>query len=468
MKAKTLATLAADPARFRACLHIDADGPAIPLAEVIENWQDRDFRTLDNGWRQLADVPLDSNRPTFNRAYLERPRGHSKTTDLAVMVAWALFAARRQLFGVAAAADKDQARLLRDAVAKLVRINPWLAQILQVLRNRVENIYTNSTLEILSSDENTSYGLTPDFVIVDELTHWTSRALWDSLFSAAAKRSKCVFVVISNAGLMSAGTGWQWLIRETTRTTPTWYFSRLDGPCASWITPDRLAEQQRMLPAKAFKRLWLNEWQPEAGDALELADIEAAVKKDLGPLVEAELLDWHYLAGLDLGTRRDHSAFVVLGRHRKSGRLRLAHCQSWAPNGGSIDLGDVQAAVKAADVRFRRFAAVNYDPHQCDLLASQLRRQGVQMNEVPFVGKQLTAMASAVLETFRSRTIDLYPDPLLIHDLQRLSIVERPFGFKLESVRDELGHADRATALALALLAARECPAPREFIFSME
>ena len=84
-------------------------------------------------------------RAKYQWAWLERPRGHSKTADLAVMASWALFASRRQLFGVAAAGDQDLARLLRDAVRRLVDCNPWLRTILDVQANRIVNSRTGST-----------------------------------------------------------------------------------------------------------------------------------------------------------------------------------------------------------------------------------------------------------------------------------------------------------------------------------
>jgi len=74
-----------------------------------------------------------------------------------------LFASRRQLRGYGAAADQDQARLLRDSIDGLVRLNPWRSQILRVDKLKIENDRTGSTLEILTSDAPTSYGLTPDF-----------------------------------------------------------------------------------------------------------------------------------------------------------------------------------------------------------------------------------------------------------------------------------------------------------------
>jgi hypothetical protein len=194
-----------------------------------------------------------------------------------------LFASRRKLTGYGAAADRDQARLLRDAIDRLVRLNPWLSQILTVNNWNIVNEHTGSTLEILSSDAPTSYGLLPDFVIVDELTHWQKEDLWYSLISSAAKRRNCVVVVISNAGF---GETWQWETREAIRQDPAWYFSRIDGPVARWITEDRLAEQRRLLPAIAYQRLWLNIWTSGSGDALSDSEITRALSQKC-PLAKA-------------------------------------------------------------------------------------------------------------------------------------------------------------------------------------
>ena len=111
-----------------------------------------------------------------------------------------------------------------------------------------------------------SYGILPDLIIADELAHWQGDGgLWHSLISSAAKRSNCLLVVISNAGFVdSLAVG----RREAARTDPAWIFCRLDGPEASWLTADRLAEQRRMLPAVAYARLWGNQWCSGGGDAL--------------------------------------------------------------------------------------------------------------------------------------------------------------------------------------------------------
>jgi len=411
------------------------------LAEVIEPWQRADFEALDAGWSDVAGLSAES---PCRRAWLERSRGHSKTSDIAVAVAWALVFSQRSLRGVAAAGDKDQAKILRDAIDRLVKINHW-QQFLDVQQAKVVNRSTGSTLDIISGDAPSSYGLLPDFIVCDEICHWKSRDLWDSLLSSAAKRAKCVLIVITNAGWTDS---WQFATREAIQQDPAWYFSRQNGPVASWITHSLLEEQQRLLPDIAYRRLWLNEWSSGTGDALTGETIDNAVDPLHGPM-NGEELETVFSAGLDLGIRRDKSALCVVGKNMQ-GRIKLAYTQTWTPPpGGSVDLIDLEDKVRAVARRFR--CPVNFDPWQSELLKQRLRGI-VNMREVTFTGSNLQAMASFTLESFNSRSIALYPDEELLTDLRRLRVIEKSYGFRLESPRDGTGHGDLGTAFQLAML----------------
>ncbi len=466
-----LLDLQRDPAEFRASLLIDTDRGPTPFSEVMDDWQAADFTALDPGW--LRAVQGVKTKAQYQRGWLERPRGHAKTLDLAIMATWALFASRRQLSGIGAAGDLDQARLLRDAVGKLIYVNPWLGQILEVQNNRVSNVKTGSTLDIITSDAPTSYGLTPDFVIADEVVHWRKRDLWDSLISSAAKRSTCLFVSITNAGLQD---DWAWQAREAVRSDPGWYFSRLDGPQASWITPDRLAEQERLLPPIAYRRLWLNEWSSGGGDALSPEVIDYAFQKDLRPQSGA-VQGYAYVGGLDLGVSRDASAVCVLGvkrSHSGHGLIRLAFTRVWRPRRGQkVNLQDVEDALVQLHGRFT-LKQLNYDPWQAMHMASRLQSGGfgklaqrkdpkarLPVAEVTSTSKNLQAMATALLEAFNDRRLELYEDSDLRRDLTRLRVEERSYGFRLTSPHDELGHGDLGTAFSLALLAATDLAAKR-------
>lgn len=447
---------AASAAEFRACLLVDCDGKDSIFRSVMDDWQRADFEAMDPGWEAVAGIEA-AGAPKF-RAYLERPRGHSKTTDIAVMVSFVLFASRKMLSGVAAAGDIDQARLIRNAIAKLVKANAWLAQTIAIQNYRVVNKQTGSVLDIISNDAGSSYGFTPDFVIVDEVTHWKKRDLWDSLFSSAAKRARCMLVIIANAGF-GQGTSWQWDLREACRVDPVWYFHRLDGPQASWINEQNLAEQKRMMPIQQYRRLWLNQWTPETGEGLEYNDIMACCRLEGKQEPRPGNV---YLAGLDLGVKNDHSALVVLGIELPSKRIYLADCRSWAPDEtGQVDLPAVRQAVIDAHSEYQ-LGAVIFDPSQALLMAQDLTRMTANMRatgpntrlllvEHPFTPLNTSRMAQVLLQVFRNRQIDLYPEPKLIEDLIRLQIIEKQSGFKLAAVSDEKGHADRAIAMAMAL-----------------
>lgn len=469
-----LLTLQSDPAAFRSALLIDTDGGSKPFAECMDPWQDADFRALDSGWQRA--VLGASAEATHQRGWLERPRGHSKSLDLGIMAAWALFASRRRLSLIGCAADQDQARLLRDAIGKLVYVNPWLGRMIEVQNYRVVNPNTESTLDIISSDAKTSYGLTPDGIVCDELVHWKSRDLWDSILSSAAKRSTCMLVIITNAGLSD---DWQWQTREAVRADTTWHFSRLDGPVASWITPDRLAEQERLLPGIAYRRLWLNEWTSGGGDALSEEVIRQAFRSELRPLYQGER-GVDYVAGLDLGVSRDASAVCVLGvqRSRQSfGLIRLAASKVWRPQKGQkVDLQEVEDALFDLFRRFD-FKQLNFDPWQAQHMAGRLQSGGLgrlarplyvqhalhptprpklPVTEIPPTGQNLQRLATVVIEAFNDRRLELYDDPDLRRDVSRFRVEERPYGFRLTSPKDEHGHGDLGTAFSLALLAATE------------
>jgi hypothetical protein len=448
-----LDTITASPEAFRKVLLVDTDrGPRL-LAEAADDWQAEDFRALDPAWVAVAKG-TDSDAPRL--AYLERPRGHSKTTDLAVAVTWALIASRRSIFGVAAAGDADQARLLRDSINRLVGLNGWLADLLEVQRDRVIHRVTGSELRILSADAATSYGLTPDFIVVDELTVWNDgngQELWQSLFSAAAKRARCLLVIISNAG-RGKGRSWQWAVREEARAGDGWYFSRLDGPVASWITAARLAQQERILPKPVYARLWLNQWQAGSGDALPESDIRRAIVHD-GPLRVTVAPYGGAIAGLDLASTRDHAALVSVVLNLRTRKLRVACVDNWSPEqfGGQIP----QEPIKSRILLLRTMLRLNtlfFDPHQCLRLAEELAREGFVMQPVKATGENLTRMATSVLEAFKDNAIELYAGgdgDLLISDLLDLQLAERSYGWRLDSARTATGHGDRATALALCL-----------------
>lgn len=479
----TFQKYASDPSAFRADLIVDVDGIARRLGDVQDDWQRDDFAALDPALLRCSG--RQQNDDARMRAYLERGRGHSKTTDLAVTAVWALAFAARPLRGYCFAADRDQAALLKDAMATLVRLNAWLGDILDVQKNLVTNKAAGhpgagSQLEIFTSDVGSSYGILPDLIIADELVHWEGDgSLWHSLISSAAKRKNCLLVVISNAGFVDS---WQWGVREAARTDPAWHFSRLDGPMASWMTPERLAEQERMLPPVAYLRLWGNQWSTGGGDALTPSDINAAFIAGLEPMTGKES-GWLYVGGVDLGLTRDGSAVVVLAvpTGGLAGKIRLAHAKLWRPvRGQKIDLREVERHILDLDRRFG-LEFVGFDPWQAELLAQRLeadserrrrnqrRRHWVEpwMQEVTPTAANLREIATLTIESFTDRRLELFDCVALRNDLLKLRVEEKSYGIRLTSPRDGDGHGDTFSAFSLALTLAHDLSGKKKTILKI-
>ncbi|MCA9039669.1 MAG: terminase [Planctomycetaceae bacterium] len=273
---------------------------------MLDPWQQADFEALDPAWIFLSRG--ESLGKQIRRAYFERPRGHSKTSDMAVQIAWILQYAQRRLKGVAAAADRDQAALILQAVQKLIQLNPAICPDLVVRKDYVENRQTGSRLQLISSDVQSSWGILPDFVVCDELCHWEKADLWYSLLSSASKRRHCLLFVLTNAGI---GRDWQWEVRENARRHNRWYFSSLEGPQASWIHRESLEEQRQLLPRPVYERLWLNQWQHSDGEFVTLAEAEACRSESLHYRDRGEP-QHEYIAAIDYAEKRDYTVGVVL------------------------------------------------------------------------------------------------------------------------------------------------------------
>lgn len=293
------------PRLFREFIRLQTN-PDLFLKDVIQDWQSPSFQALDDAWSNLAGLNCNSEK-LIRRAYIERPRGHSKTSDMAVQIAWILLAARSPVNGVAAAADREQAALLLRAIQNLKHVNPTLCDQLTFIDGAVRNQRTGSRLDLISSDVGSSYGILPDFVICDELSHWPGPALWYSLLSSAAKKPSCVLAVLTNAGV---GRGWAWDVRENASRSPDWYFSSLDRPMAPWITEQSLAEQKAMLPPSVYERLWLNRWQHSDGEFVSLAEAELCIDPQLHQ-ADFGQPGIQYVAAIDYAEKHDFTVGVI-------------------------------------------------------------------------------------------------------------------------------------------------------------
>ena len=481
---------AADPRAFRAALRLERGGP--PLGRIALPWQADDFAATDAAWCRAAGVPVpadlreqeDAAGGPVSRAWLERPRGHSKTLDTAAMLAWAVRFARHPARGVVAAADADQAGLVRDALAALARANPALLAGVEVGAKKIRNAATGAEAQFISGDAASSYGLTPAFVVCDELCHWKDDRLWHSLLSSAAKTPACLLVVLTNAGW---GRDWRWAAREAARAAAApdyrggrrWAFRRVPGPCAPWVTPDSLAEQEAMLPRPVYRRLWLNEWQSAGAAAFFTPAEVAACVDEIAPAHDCGVPGVRYAAGLDYGEKRDRTACCLAHRDRATGRIVIDRLAVAAPAAGRpVPVSFIEDWVNEV-ARLYPGVRVVADDYQLAGLAQRLAGR-VTIERFAFAGGKgnddlARSLRRAVLGgrlAFRPGVGTVSPGSLpgdttgdgdgerddLAAELRALELVERPGG-RVRFDHPPGGHDDRAFALSLAVWALGEEPA---------
>lgn len=398
------------PQRFRQQLTLSRS-PRRELRHEIQLWQTSDFQALDNAWRQLAsigDLVVPSQRAPHDpapirRAYIERPRGHSKTSDMAVQIAWILLAARTPVNGVAAAADREQAALLLRAIQHLKHMNPTLCGDLVFTDGAVRNRRTGSRLELISSDVGSSYGILPDFVICDELSHWPGPDLWYSLLSSAAKKPNCVLAVLTNAGV---GRGWAWDVRESASRSPDWYFSSLDRPLAPWITEQSLAEQKAMLPPSVYERLWLNRWQHSDGEFVSLAEAESCIDPQLDQ-ADSGLPGIQYVAAIDYAEKHDFTVGVIC--HHDGQRIVVDRMDVVRPSAlRPTPTAWVEAWIEQAAIHF---PAIRFVIDEYQLLSTyQKYESSFSMKRFQFLGGQGNhGLAITLRQLILQRQVAWYP-----------------------------------------------------------
>ncbi|MGH9120470.1 MAG: terminase large subunit domain-containing protein, partial [Acidimicrobiales bacterium] len=288
---------------------------------------------------------LDPAAPPFR--WESRPRGGSKTTDVAAIVLAAMVVGMPA--GAACdcyAADRDQARLLMDALAGLVLRTPQLASVVTVDQYKARTT-SGVTLEVMAADAASAFGRRPHFVIVDELCNWPStsntRSLWAAIYSSMPKVPGARLAVCTTSG---DPVHWSRKVRDKALSSPLWTVAEIPGPLP-WIDPAQLEEQRRMLPDSAYLRLHLNQWAAAEDRLVNEGDLAACVTLS-GP--QEPQPGFQYVFGVDVGLKNDRTVGAVCHAEPLEGRtgkrVVLDRLQVWQ---GSrlhpVALGDVEASL---------------------------------------------------------------------------------------------------------------------------
>jgi len=439
------ATASLDPLALLAALVLDDEGTA--WGDIAEPFQ-----------RDDASAILTGTRPADPRLhFLTRPRGGSKTTDLAaVLLVVLLTQAPRRSTSHAYARDADQATLLVDALRALAE-RTGLAALLDVQAAVVTVKATGARLRVESADAASAFGRIPYFVVCDELAQWpttrSARQLWEAIASGLPKRRDSRLVVLTTAGDPSH---WAGRIIGGARDSTRWRVSEVPGPLP-WADPDDLAEQRRLLPASVYARLHLNRWTASEDRLVSDDDLRACVTLD-GPLEYDPRRT--YVIGLDLGLKNDRTVLTVAHAEPRDGGAPRIVLDRLAVLTGTrarpVQLDDVERLAEQTS-RAYGHARIRLDPWQAAGLAQRLRSRSVRVEEWAFTAQSVGRLGANLHLLLRDHRLALPPDRDLLDELATVRLRESAPGvYRLD--HDAGQHDDRAVSLGLAALALTERP----------
>ncbi len=418
-------------------------------ADAATDWQLADARAV---LEPADDAP--------RQHFLTRPRGGSKTTDLAGMVLATLLdqlpAGSRTYW---AASDRDQARLGVDAIGGLIQ-RSGLSGTVKVDQWKVAALRTGSTLEVLAADAPGAHGLKSAFTVVDEAAQWpgdpSHRGVWEALTSGSGKVPGARFVTISTPGDPAS---WVAKVYRHAEASPLWRTNPVLGPLP-WADPAFLADQRGLLSDSAFARLHLGRWSASEDRLVSVDDLRRAVRLDGS---QGYVPGWQYKLGLDVGITNDRCVVAVCHAEPDdaAGRQRvvLDHIRVWAGSRRNpVDLTEVEEVVASLSAMYARpgNATVRADPFQAIGMAQRLRARGVPVQEWSFTAQRYANMAQTLLVLLRDELLWLPDNELLLEELRTVRLKETGSTGLLRVDHDPGRHDDQTVALSMAATACLE------------
>lgn len=331
-KTSTYSQQAADYAvSFIECLsHTKGSWAGKPF-ELID-WQERIVRDLfgilkPNGYRQ------------FNTAYIEIPKKQGKS-ELAAAVALLLTCGdgeeRAEVYSCAA--DRQQASIVFEVAADMVRMCPALNKRVKILASTKRIIYlpTNSFYQVLSAEAYSKHGFNISGVVFDELHTQPDRKLFDVMTKGSGDaRMQPLYFLITTAGTDTHSICYETHqkakdILEGRKIDPTFYpviygaeesddwtdpevWKKANPSLGITVGIDKVqaaCDSAKQNPAEenSFRQLRLNQWVKQAIRWMPMDKWDAcAFPNDL-----KELEGRVCYGGLDLSSTTDLTAFVLV------------------------------------------------------------------------------------------------------------------------------------------------------------
>jgi phage terminase large subunit-like protein len=274
----------------------------------------------------------------YRTCLLMLPRKNGKSELAAAVALYGLLAdAEIGAEVYSAASDKDQAALVFNVAAQMVRNDPVLDGQCEIIdsQKRIVHRKSGSFYRAISAEAYSKHGFNASMVVYDELHAAPQRELYDVLSTSMGARLQPLMFAISTAGFDRNSILWELYdhaskVRDGLVDDPTFLPLIYEAPKeADWLDENvwqaanpalgdfrsleemRIAAQRaKAIPAQqnTFRRLYLNQWTEQAERWLDMATWDLC-----GQSVDVEDLQGRECyAGLDLASTRDVTALVLV------------------------------------------------------------------------------------------------------------------------------------------------------------
>lgn len=434
-----------------------------------------------------AAAVLSDEKPHLH--WISRARGGAKTGDAAALsLAWLATTAPPRARGYVIAANADQAGLLVDAAGGYCARTPGLDGFLTIENERIA-APNGASIRVLPASDAGAWGLlNTHWLICDEFCQWPAtrgaQRVWTAVRSTVQKRRNTRLVIISSAGEPSH---WTYQVYQKALADPeNWRVHEVPGPVPWQDSKDIEALRRELLPSE-FDRLVLNRWSESEDRVVSPEDYAAAAMpatryglapagiKGGGWRLRHPRADAKYIVCGDLGLVHDATVLVVAhaeqltdDRHGPK-RLVVDHLERWQGNKlHRVQLRDIEARIVELSSEYNR-APVHLDPDQAQGLLQSLALNGVSAREFTFSLTSVGQVATALVQAFHNRLIEVPDSPELRSELLAVKLRDTGHGIpRLD--HDRSGHDDQAVAIGMAahLLLARSAGSTAAFVAHMQ
>jgi len=277
-------------------------------------------------------------RRIYRQCLLMLPRKNGKT-ELAAALAIYFLLFDNEIGGevYSAAADKDQAGLVFNVAAQMIRNDPDLLAQCEIIdsQKRIVHRKSGSFYRAISAEAYSKHGFNASAVIYDELHAAQSRELWDVLTTSQGARLQPLTLAISTAGYDRHSILWELYqharkVQDDPTLDPSflpllfeaaadddWTDERVWRRVNPALDDFRSLDEMRIACARAkeipaqentFRRLYLNQWTEQAARWIPLAAWDSCQRA----LDFRSLERRRCFVGLDLSSTRDLTAVVAV------------------------------------------------------------------------------------------------------------------------------------------------------------